>query len=346
MTTFVLLAAALILAGVAVVVVPLLKRAPDQAPAPWAALAAAGLLVMGSAIIYLFSTNWQWKAPQAADSAQTMVARLARNLERNPDDLNGWMMLGRSYVVLEQYPLAVRSYERADRLAGGKNAEALVGEAEALVLNDETQLDGRAGRLVEQALAIDPNSAKALFFGGAAAVRKGNLPVARDRFVRLLALNPPANVKPLIEQQVAAIDEKLGGGAQPAAGAASAGASVSANTAIGAAAIHVSVSLSPALAASAKSGAPLFVFVRDPAQPGPPLAAKRLDSHFPQDIDLTAADSMVPGRTFSAGQKVQVVARIARSGNPLAGSGDPFGEVSYLVGHDGLVKVVIDHLTP
>jgi hypothetical protein len=63
-------------------------------------------------------------------------------------------------------------------------------------------------------------------------------------------------------------------------------------------------------------------------------------------VELTPADSMVPGRAFSAGQKVQVVARIARSGNPIAGSGDPFGEVAYLVGHDGLVNIVIDHVTP
>ncbi len=77
-----------------------------------------------------------------------------------------------------------------------------------------------------------------------------------------------------------------------------------------------------------------------------PLAAKRLTSHFPQTVELRPSDSMVPGRAFAAGQKVQVVARIARSGNPMAGSGDPFGEVAYLVGSDGLVNIVIDHLTP
>jgi hypothetical protein len=63
-------------------------------------------------------------------------------------------------------------------------------------------------------------------------------------------------------------------------------------------------------------------------------------------VELTPSDSMVPGRAFAAGQKVQVVARIARSGNPMAGSGDPFGEAAYLVGTDGLVNIVIDHLTP
>jgi hypothetical protein len=109
--------------------------------------------------------------------------------------------------------------------------------------------------------------------------------------------------------------------------------------------VRVNLTLSPSLA-SVAGAAPLFVFVRDPAQGGPPLAVKRLDSHFPQSVALSPADSMVPGRAFAAGQSVQVVARIARSGSPLAVSGDPFGEVTYHVGQDGLVSLVIDRLTP
>jgi len=55
---------------------------------------------------------------------------------------------------------------------------------------------------------------------------------------------------------------------------------------------------------------------------------------------------MIPGRAFAAGQNVQVVARIARSGSPVGASGDPFGEITYHVGHDGVMSLVIDHLTP
>jgi cytochrome c-type biogenesis protein CcmH len=306
-------------------------------------------MVIGAAVLYAVFTNWSWRAEPAADSPQNMVARLARKLERNPDDMNGWLMLGRSYIVLEQYPLALRSFERADRLAGGKNAEALVGEAESLTMNDEKELDGRAGRLIEQALALDPNSGKALFFGAAAAVRRGELALGKERFQKLLSLNPPEQIRPILEQQIAAIDQRLGGngGAVAAAGA---GPSASPTPSAGAdskgAAVRVHIDLSPQLSKATPDAAPLFVFVRDPAQPGPPLAAKRLASRFPQTVELTPADSMVPGRAFSAGQKVQVVARIARSGNPLAGSGDPFGETAYFVGHDGLINIVIDHVTP
>src|SRR5579872_961939 len=149
MTAFVALAAFLTVLAVGVVAIPLLRRSPaGREPAHWAALGATVLVVVGSAVLYVSWSNWSWKAEAPADSPQTMVARLARKLERDPQDLNGWLMLGRSYIVLEQYPLALRSFERADRLAGGKNADALVGEAEALTMSDESELDGRAGRII------------------------------------------------------------------------------------------------------------------------------------------------------------------------------------------------------
>jgi cytochrome c-type biogenesis protein CcmH len=342
MVSFLLLAGVLLVAVVLLIAIPLLRRSPTQvAPAPWTALAATGVLVIGSGVLYAVWTNWKWGPEPAADSPQTMVARLARKLENDPQDLKGWLMLGNSYVVLQQYPLAVRAYERADRLAGGKSAEALVGEAEALTMNDENELQGRAGRLIEQALTLDPNSPKALFFGGASAIRRGELPLGKERFQKLLSLNPPDAIKPILQQQIDAIDQRIAAGANGAPSAAK-DSTAGANNA----AVRVHIELSPTLSKDASDAAPLFVFVRDPGKPGPPLAAKRLASRFPQTVELTPADSMVPGRAFAAGQKVQVVARIARSGNPIAGSGDPFGEVAYLVGHDGMVNIVINQVTP
>jgi len=344
MVTFVLLAAALTVAGVIAVVIPLLRGGAGAAapgPAPWAAVAAAVLLVIGSAVLYVSWSNWPWRTVTPGDSPQSMVARLARELERDPQNLEGWLMLGRSYIALQEYPLALRAFERADRLSDGKNADALTGEAETLVLTDESELDGRAGRLIERALVLAPDSGKALFFGGAVAARRGDLPLARARFVKLLGMDPPANVRPLIEQQISAIDGQLAG----AAPASAAAAQPPPPAAKPGAEVRVNVTLAPSLAA-AVGASPLFVFVRDPAHPGPPLAVKRLESRFPQVVSLAASDAMIPGRAFAPGQSVQVVARIARSGNPVGASGDPLGEVTYQVGRDGLVSLVIDHLMP
>jgi cytochrome c-type biogenesis protein CcmH len=362
MILFMGVAALMALAVAAAVAVPLVRAGGTTLPAaPWAALGASAILLVGTAILYVNWSNWTWTSkPPAADSPQSMVASLARRLEKQPDDFEGWLLLGRSYSVLEQYPLALRAYERANRLAGGKNAEALLGVAESLAIQNEAEIDGRAGQLFEQALALDANSGKALFYGAVVASRRGDLPLARDRFVRLLALNPPDNLRPMLEQQIRSIDDRLAGrapasagGPAPAPAAAVAGAPAAGAGATGATAaqsdagaiVRVNVRLSPALHA-AVGDAPLFVLVRDPSAPGPPLAAKRLSSHFPQAVELTPQDSMIPGHSFHAGQSVEVVARISRSGAPVAQSGDPFGALQYAVGTDGVRDVVIDRLSP
>lgn len=346
---FVLLAAALTVTGVALIVVPLVRQTPaGPLPAPWAALAAAGVLVVGSAALYVTWSNWAWHAqPSAsADSPQSMVARLARRLESEPGNLEDWLMLGRSYVVLQEYALAARAYERADKVSDGKSAEALTGEAEALAMGDQSELDGRAGQLIEQALLLQPDSGKALFYGAVAAARRGDLPVARQRFVKLLAMNPPDQVRTFLEQQITAIDQRLNGQAGPGAAAAgAAGTSPAQSAGDAGGSVRVKITVSPGLTQPAGSF-PLFVFVRDPAHPGPPLAARRLMSEFPQTIELTAKDSMIAGRTFRPGDSVAVVARIARSGTAVGASGDPYGEITYRVGKDGLASLVIDHLTP
>ena len=102
----------------------------------------------------------------------------------------------------------------------------------------------------------------------------------------------------------------------------------------------------PALAAQIPAGAPLFVFVRFPGQPGPPVAVKRLQAALPQLVELTPADAMMGGRGFAAGDKVEVTARIALGGQPTASPGDPFGQLGYDVGRDGEKELVIDRLTP
>jgi cytochrome c-type biogenesis protein CcmH len=110
--------------------------------------------------------------------------------------------------------------------------------------------------------------------------------------------------------------------------------------------VRVKVTLAAKLKSSVPESAPLFVLVRDPRQAGPPLAVKRLTSQFPQTVELTTGDSMLPGRVFASGQLVEVVARVSRSGNPIGSSGDLFGLAAHRVGEGGVVDIVIDHVTP
>ncbi len=326
---FVLVAGSLATAAAVLLALPLLKKRVDEHPsASWAALAVLGTVLLGGAGFYALWSNFAWStAPPTAETPAAQADRLARELARQPDNVSGWLELGGLYQSLEQYPLAVRAYQRADRLANNQNADAVMGLAESLVLQDPMQMEGAGGRLFERALELDPDSGKALFFSAFAAVGRGENALARERFARLLALGPPDNVKNILNAQIARLDAEL---AQPADEAR----------------ISVRVDLAPALRAKLAPAAMLFVLARDPAQPGPPFAVKRLPLQFPVDVQLTAADAMLPSRRIAPGQKLEVVARVALSGTPTAASGDPFGQVGYHVGKDESVAIVIDRLTP
>jgi cytochrome c-type biogenesis protein CcmH len=271
-------------------------------------------------------------------------------LENEPNDVAGWLMLGRSYVALEQFPLALRAYQRADRLESGRNAEALIGMAEAMVLQADGVVDERAGRIFEQALVLAPNSERALFFTGVAAQRRGDAATAIARFQSLLALNPPENIRPILEQQIAVLQAGVGAAAQSAVSPqASSGvqASSGAQAASGAQArVRVSIAIAPVFASRVTPGATLFVFVRKPGQPGPPLAVKRLPAALPVTVELGPEDSMVPGLAISAGDGVEVSAKISADGSATPRSGDVVGRVAYTVGKDGLKPLLIDGLTP
>jgi cytochrome c-type biogenesis protein CcmH len=217
MIVFIILAGALAVLCVIMVAVPLLKPVPSKtASARWTALAAAGVLVVGSTGLYAAWSNWSWLKSPGVASPEGMVERLLHRLNDHPDDLSGWLMLGRSYVALQEFPLAVRAYGRADRLAGGRNVEALIGQADALIQMDDSEIEGQAGQLIERALTIDPTSPQALFFGAAAALHRGELPLARARFSKLLTLDPPARVRAILEQEITGIDQKLAGHPDPA----------------------------------------------------------------------------------------------------------------------------------
>jgi cytochrome c-type biogenesis protein CcmH len=343
---FVIIAGSLAALVAAMLLVPLVKRREDARPtASIAAVVVLFGLLFGAGALYVAFSNYTWSTTQAlAETPAAKAAELARKLADKSDDLQGWLQLGRAYQELGQMPLAIRAYQRADRLANNTNADAVLGMAESLAMQDPAQIEGVAGRLFERALEIDPRSQKALFFSGYAAMQRGELPRARERFMALLGSNPPDNVRPLLEKQIERIDELL---ASAAAGHA-AGAGQGATPAAGdpAARISVRVSLAPALRAKVAANAPLFVLARDPNQPGPPFAVKRMAAQFPVEVELTPADAMLAERRISVGQTLEVVARVALGGTPVGASGDPFGQVSYHVGKDKRLEIVVDRLTP
>ncbi len=210
MIVFILLATLLTALAVGLVLVPLIRPLrTQQAPAPWAALASCVLLAGGSAALYLHFSTWSWRLNPGMDSPESPIEQLIGQVDAHPHDLAAWLKLGKSYVVLQEYPLAVRAFRHADQVADGRSAPALIGEAEAMILIHDATLDGPAGQLIERALVLEPNSPKALFFGAAEAMRRGDLTLARARFTKLLAMQPPPDVQLVLKREIAAIDAKM-----------------------------------------------------------------------------------------------------------------------------------------
>jgi cytochrome c-type biogenesis protein CcmH len=326
-TAFVL--AALLLAVLAALFLawPLLRARPGAPSAPWAAALAVLALIIASAALYWLIGNRGWPQLTAADAGNATIASLARHQEAAPQDQEGWLSLGAAYGGIGQYALALRAYERANRLTPGGKAAALAGMGESMLLTEDSARAEQAAALFERALQLDGQSPKALFYGAIIAYRQGRLDVARARFTALLALSPPENVRAALQKEIDEIDARL----HPVVDAATA--------------IRLHITLAPGLAGKLPANASLFVFVRSP-DGGPPLAAKRSDASLPQDVELSSADSMIAGRGLTPGQSVSVIARISTSGSPLPAHGDLYGQIDYVAGKSGPRPLEIDRLNP
>jgi cytochrome c-type biogenesis protein CcmH len=353
MNTFLVVAAIMAAIAAAAVAVPLLRHRQSRAVG-----AVAAVLVVGAAAgLYPLWSTWNWHA--SAQSAATapdvpaMVQKLEKHMRDQPDDVTGWLMLGRSYVVLERLDDAILAYDHARRLNAG-SVDAALGLGEAMSLRAGGEITPPAAQMFETALTLAPDNPKALLYGGFAAVARGDKAAARDRWQALKDLHPPQQIEQMLNARIAELGPVgggTGGGAGAGSRAALAGDAAPATGATqqGAGAVPakatVDISIAPALKSRLSGAAALFVFAREPGSQGPPLAVKRLTSSaIGTQIQLSAADSMVPSRVLVNGQRVSITARVSFSGQPLPAAGDLYGELTYDVGHDGIRTLVIDRI--
>lgn len=123
-------------------------------------------------------------------SPQMMVQRLEQRLKDNPADSEGWLMLARSYSVLERYTDARDAYAKALPLVDG-NADLLADYAEAIVMSDpEQRITQQPVALFKQTLQLNANQPKALWFTGMMAFQEGDYPSAVTIWRRLEKLIP------------------------------------------------------------------------------------------------------------------------------------------------------------
>jgi len=121
-------------------------------------------------------------------------------LQDEPDDLDGWIMLGRSYMALGKFADATRALHRAVEIAPEGNATALATLGEAMYLQNGEVWNDFIIDIFDKALNLDPEHTAALFWGGASAAAKGDLPLAIARWETLLAMNPGAETNQILQQ--------------------------------------------------------------------------------------------------------------------------------------------------
>jgi cytochrome c-type biogenesis protein CcmH len=255
-------------------------------------------------------------------------------MQDEPDDIEGWKMLGRSYMSLQDFAAAVTAYERAVELENSEQAQTLVDLGAAILARDNARIEGRTSALFESALAIEPNNPSALFYGGIAALNRGNTDLAADRWEILLSLNPPENIRGVLQQRIA----EWRGEPPPSTAPADeqAGPVVTAG-----------IEVSAGIAEQLPEDASVFIIARDPAQPSPPIAVtRRRLSELPTVITLGDSDSMIPGRNLSAFPEFEIVARVSISGEPVAQSGDWFTAVIVKPAESNELSLSIDQQVP
>ena len=338
MSAFLVVAALMAALAASAVAVPLLRDRRSRLVGAVAAVLVAGV----AAGLYPLWSNWDWHAPAGSGSPDVtaMVGKLESHLRDDPNDLTGWLMLGRSYLVLDKLDEAILAYDHAHRL-DATSADAALGLGEAMSLRSGGEITPQAAELFEAGFKLSPDNPKALLYSGFAAAARGDTTVARTRWEALKALHPPEQIERMLDQRLAELGTEPG-----APAAAPAAAIVAASPATdSAAAATFNLTIAPALKSRLTGDVPLFVFAREPGGKGPPLAAKRLTSAvIGTSIRLSAADSMIPGRVLTAGTTVSITARVSFSGQPLPAAGDLYGELTYDVGHDGVRELVIDKI--
>ncbi len=282
---------------------------------------------------------------ETGHSLQEMVVQLAERLEQEPDNAEGWVLLGRSYASLNRYQEAVNAYTQARRIAGD-HPQLLVDSADILVMASGGRFTADAGKLLERALQVQPDNAKGLWLMGHYQYQSDDLQGAVDHWQRAAALLPvDSEDGRAIRQQIEQARSQLVAAGESPPPATS---GVDSTAADGGKAIEVTVSLDSALSAQASPQDTVFIFARAVQGPRMPLAIVRKQvAELPVTVTLDDSLAMTPAMVMSNFEEVTIGARVSKSGNAMPQAGDLEGSVSPVrVATDASVEVVINQLTP
>ncbi len=331
---------------------------PPRHPAKVLAIVLAVMLPLCSVLLYLSVGNPDALSPQEvivadadglihSEEALQSLEKKVNRLAKNPND---WWTLARSYTELKRFPEAVKAYEHLVVLVPNE-AQLWANYADVYAMaNGQTLQNVEVTKLLNKALELDANNATALALSGSAAMERADYATAISRWQTLIdQLEPDSSEIQVyrggIKQARMMLAEQPGGKeklAQLSSGKAPEKASTNAT-----AAISGNVSLSPALAGKVSPNDTVFILARAAQGPKMPLAVLRKQvKDLPLKFTLDDSMAMQPQLKLSGFEQVVVVARVSKSGTPMAQPGDLQGLTGAIKpGVKGL-NIVIDSVVP
>lgn len=301
-------------------------------------------------------------SPSGHDNFSSVLDNLIARLNNNPEDIEGWIMLGRTYAIMERYTEASNTYAKLVELVPN-NPQILSDYADVLAMKNQGNLAGKPTELIFEALRIDSQYPKALALAGTAEFEQGKFEQAAVHWEKLLGLIPADSQ--LAKSVKESIDEAktLAAGGQVAASEQQAKipeaqqqpqqanvlpekASVDATVPVSIS-ISGQVSISKELASKASPNDTLFIYARAKTGPKMPLAILRLKaSDLPATFTLTDDMAMTPTMKMSSFPEVVIEARISKSGQAVPASGDLQGFSQPVKIGNNNIAILIDKQIP
>ena len=337
---------------------PVLKRKTSSSS--WASAGFLGLFVPVAAIaLYLYLgtpnaqqlvlDNTQPEVPLTADGkpdVDKLVSSLHDKLRQNPDNDQGWYMLGRSYMMMKRFDGAIEAYENLYRLQPDE-PDVMLMLADALSMKQQGKMVGRPADLINEALTRAPQNTTALWLSGMALEQEEKYQEALNRWQTLHPL-----LKDDLQEQVQLdvlirrVKAKLSGDTKADITAVSDKPAVSSavEKPVSAAKVTLSISLSAEMMTKASPEDSVFVYAKAQTGPPMPLAAARLQvKDLPVTVVLDDAMAMMPQMKLSMFDTVVVGARVSKTGNAVGQDGDLFIEQQQ-VSHGDEVTLVINKI--
>ena len=276
-------------------------------------------------------------------SIQASIIGLEEKLKQNPNDFDGWVMLGQSYFVMRNFGAAKQAYMRASALASNADPNVLVQIAEASAYSNNEQFGVYEQDLLAKALQIDPDNERALWYSGYADYINHDYVGAVAHWQELI--NQVPTDRPDVK---ASLTQFLNDARQKA------GLSEVSETDINEASenavrmINVSVDINKDILANTKPSDTLFVYARAVNGPKMPLSLMRLSvADLPATVALTKEKAMIANMDLDTFDQVEVLARVSKTGQAITQSGDLISKgalVDFSQSHNQKVDLTINSI--